>query len=205
MRPIVTDRVAWSVCHTSEPCKNGWTDRDAIWIGDSTWLREPCIRSGLDPHGQGQLWGGKGRPIVKYRDTLQSSVQKRLNRSRCCLGSWLTWAQGGNHILHGVLTSHGKGQFLGKAALIVKYSYFLLWAVQNGCTGQFSIWVVDSGGPKEAQFNRICQVAPMYRHGRAHWRHLANMIERLRRRCSLVSDYFGYLLYTCWNSCCTLV
>ena len=28
---------------------------------------------------------GKGRPIVKYRDTLRSSVQKRLNRSICRL------------------------------------------------------------------------------------------------------------------------
>jgi len=49
---------------------------------------------------------------------------------------------------------------------------------------------VDSGAPKEAQvqsyssdgasmqnFNRIRQVAPMCRHGRAHWRHLANTIE----------------------------
>jgi len=43
MRPIDTDRVAWSVglsvgisvCHTSEPCKNGCTDRDAVWVGDS--------------------------------------------------------------------------------------------------------------------------------------------------------------------------
>ena len=27
-----------------------------------------------------------GRPIVKYRDTLWSSVQKWLNQLRCCLG-----------------------------------------------------------------------------------------------------------------------
>jgi len=33
MQPIVTDRVAWSVCHSREPFKNGWTDRDAIWHG----------------------------------------------------------------------------------------------------------------------------------------------------------------------------
>ena len=40
MRPIVTDRVAWpvgrSVCRsvyrTNEPCKNGCTDRDAVWV-----------------------------------------------------------------------------------------------------------------------------------------------------------------------------
>jgi len=38
MRPIVTDRVAWSVglsvCHDREHRKNGWTDRDAVWYVD---------------------------------------------------------------------------------------------------------------------------------------------------------------------------
>jgi len=24
--------VGLSVCHSSEPCKNGWTDRDAVWV-----------------------------------------------------------------------------------------------------------------------------------------------------------------------------
>ena len=41
------------------------------------------------------LGGGKmGRPIVKYRDTLWSSVQKRQNRSRCRLGCGLGCAEG---------------------------------------------------------------------------------------------------------------
>jgi len=39
MRPTVTDRVAWraclSVCHSSKPCENGGTDRDAVWELDS--------------------------------------------------------------------------------------------------------------------------------------------------------------------------
>jgi len=34
MRPIVINQVAWSVgwsvCHTNEPCKNGWTVRDVV-------------------------------------------------------------------------------------------------------------------------------------------------------------------------------
>jgi len=47
MRPIVSDRVAWSVvCHTSEPCKIGCTDRDAVWAENSGGPREPCIRCG---------------------------------------------------------------------------------------------------------------------------------------------------------------
>jgi len=37
---------------------------------------------------------GKGAPVVKYRDTLRSSVQKRLKQSRCRLGCGLGWAQG---------------------------------------------------------------------------------------------------------------
>jgi len=31
------------------------------------------------PLWEGAIFGEKGRPIVKYRDTLRSSVQKRLN------------------------------------------------------------------------------------------------------------------------------
>jgi len=36
---------------------------------------------------------GEGHPTVKYRDTLRSSVQKRLNRSRCRLGCGRGWVQ----------------------------------------------------------------------------------------------------------------
>jgi len=57
--------------------------------------KEPCIRWGSrSPDANGQFWGGKGRPIVKYRDTLRSSVPKCLNRSRCRLGCGLGWVQG---------------------------------------------------------------------------------------------------------------
>jgi len=53
MRSIVTDRVAWSVCqsvglsvcHSSEPCKHGWTDRDNVWAEDSGGSKEPCIHN----------------------------------------------------------------------------------------------------------------------------------------------------------------
>ena len=32
------------------------------------------------PMGRGKFLGENGRPIVKYRDTLRSSVQRQLNR-----------------------------------------------------------------------------------------------------------------------------
>jgi len=44
--------------------------------------------------GMGNFEGGKGRPIVKYKDTLWSSVQKWLNQLRSRLGSGLGQAQG---------------------------------------------------------------------------------------------------------------
>ena len=85
MRPIVTDRVARSVCpfvcHSSEPCKCGWTDLDAIWVENSGGPKKPCATWGSTPI----LKGGERQPIVKYRDTLWWTVQKWLNWSRCYL------------------------------------------------------------------------------------------------------------------------
>jgi len=46
------------------------------------------------PHGKGQFFCGVGCPIVKYRDTLRSSVQKRLS------GLW-AWMGPRNHVLDG--------------------------------------------------------------------------------------------------------
>jgi len=71
MRSIVADLVAWSVgrsvcrfvCYTSELCKNGWTDQDAVSVEDSGGPRKPCIRWGPDPHGKGQFWGERGVPF----------------------------------------------------------------------------------------------------------------------------------------------
>jgi len=64
MRPTVTDRVAWSVglfvCHSSEPCNNGWTDRDAVWVADVGGPRNHVLDGGPYPHGKGQFWGGMG-------------------------------------------------------------------------------------------------------------------------------------------------
>jgi len=73
MRPILTDRVAWSVdcrsvCHTSEPCKNGRTDRAAFWVEDLGGPGNHVLDGGPDaPMGRGKFLGENGRPIVKYR------------------------------------------------------------------------------------------------------------------------------------------
>jgi len=45
MRPIVTEEVcqsvSLSVCHDRDPCKTGWTNRDALWVVDSGGPKKP--------------------------------------------------------------------------------------------------------------------------------------------------------------------
>ena len=71
MRPILTDRVAWSVglsiCHTSERCKNGCTDRAAVWVEDLGGPGNLVLDRGPDPPWKGTIFlgGENGRPIVK--------------------------------------------------------------------------------------------------------------------------------------------
>jgi len=56
----VSERVAWSLClsvgHVRESCKNGRTDRDAVWKADLGVLKEgPCIRWAPIPQGEGAI------------------------------------------------------------------------------------------------------------------------------------------------------
>ena len=63
--------VCRSVCNDEVPCKNGWTDRDAVWhvglggVGHSHHV----LDGGPDPpRGRAIMGWGEGRPIVKYMD-----------------------------------------------------------------------------------------------------------------------------------------
>ena len=47
-----------------------------------------------DPSREEAIVRGEGRSIVKYWDTVRSSVEKLLNQSRCRLGYGLGWAVG---------------------------------------------------------------------------------------------------------------
>jgi len=60
------------VCHNRrEPCKNGWTDRDALWVVDSCGPKEPLLDGvRIHPMRRGNFEREKGRPIVTYRDSL---------------------------------------------------------------------------------------------------------------------------------------
>jgi len=51
------------------------------------------LDGGPDPPWEGAILRGKRHPVVKYRDTLWSSVQRQLKRSRYRLGCGLERAQ----------------------------------------------------------------------------------------------------------------
>jgi len=91
--------VVWSVGlpvrHSREPCKNGWTDQDAVWIVDSDGPKKVCIRWRFrSPTRKGHFEGQKGRPVVRYRESLPWYVQKQLNRSRFRSGCGLGCVKG---------------------------------------------------------------------------------------------------------------
>jgi len=76
MRSIVTDQVAWSVtlvspAKTAEPIEMPYGLRSRVDPGNH------ILDGGPDPpQWEGTILRRKGHPIVKYRDTLWSSVQK---------------------------------------------------------------------------------------------------------------------------------
>jgi len=75
--------------------QNGWNDQVVIWVQDSGGPNEPRVyMRSICQHWKAQFWGVNRQTIVKYRHTSRSSVQTRLNRSRCRLGCELAWARG---------------------------------------------------------------------------------------------------------------
>ena len=89
-----------SPAKTAEPIEMPFGSRTRVGPGNHVLDGSP------DPPIEGAIFCGKGHLFVKYRDALRSSVQKRLNRSRCCLGYGLGWAQG--IVLDGGLGAEGR-------------------------------------------------------------------------------------------------
>ena len=107
---VVCRSVCLSVCHTGEPCKNGCTDRDAVWLEDLRGPREPCIRWGPDPPWEGAiLRGGMVRRIVKYRDTLWYPCAKTAEPIEMLFGLWAHVLDGGPAVLRDVAMATNLG------------------------------------------------------------------------------------------------
>ena len=64
-RSVVCLSVCLSVCHISETCKNGSTNRDTVWVVHSGWPRESCIRWGPDSPWEGAILREKGESYCK--------------------------------------------------------------------------------------------------------------------------------------------
>jgi len=104
---------------------------------------------------------GKGRPIVKSRDTLKSPVRKRLNQSRCRLGATSFGMQfaiigfvGYNFgcMIASDMLFNSRGGFLGSSYPMKTADFEVQWDVAMATTLAFYTWG-------------------------AHWRHLANTTE----------------------------
>jgi len=56
--------ICLSVCHSSEPCKNGWTDRDTVWDGFTCVdPRNDVLDGVLIPMEMGNFEGERGDPF----------------------------------------------------------------------------------------------------------------------------------------------
>jgi len=65
-----------SVGHVHEPCKNDWTDRDAVWGADSRGPKKPCIRWRRDPLREWAMFGGCPARWKALESLLQCTQQR---------------------------------------------------------------------------------------------------------------------------------
>jgi len=70
MRPIVADQVAWSVCWLVCRCVTAELTEMPFGLSTRVDPRNHVLDGGPDPHEKGQFRWWKGRPDVKYGDTL---------------------------------------------------------------------------------------------------------------------------------------
>jgi len=98
MRLIVTDRVAWSVrwsvCHDRDPCKNGLTDRYAVWMLSRLDPRNPRIRWEYRVHEHRECVSSTHEHV--YTAMFTARVHGRVQCTRPCTGRvheslWNSW------------------------------------------------------------------------------------------------------------------
>jgi len=125
----LSSMVCLSVCHSSEPCKNGWTHQMPFALRTRVGPVNHVLDGGPDPpmQSKGTILRGNGWPTVKYRDCLPWAVQKWLNRLRCHLGYGVWWVQGSTYWIGCTFAPPGKHDWTihvrWRCSLFVK----LLW------------------------------------------------------------------------------
>jgi len=79
MRPIVTDRVMWSVSLSQLWALQKRLSRSRCRLGCGLGWAQGTVLDGVHiPPWEGAILGGKWRRVVKYRDALPWAVQKQL-------------------------------------------------------------------------------------------------------------------------------
>jgi len=135
-----------SVCHSSEPCKNSWTDQDAVWVRDSGWPKNHVL-DGLDPPMGRGSFEGKEWPIVKYRNPLLWAV-KMAELTEVLFGLKIRVGPRNYVLRWGPDCSmqrcgfHGKGRAWTCPTTLSR-------VVQKWLNWSRCHWVVDSSGPKQ--------------------------------------------------------
>jgi len=108
MRPIATDRVAWSVglsdsvCYDREPCKSIRTERDAIRDVDSNGPRKHVLHEVQIAHVKRQFWGRKVAGPGRAQTCPAIDIVKATQQVRCrcrfgCITCGCTMALPGEH------------------------------------------------------------------------------------------------------------
>ena len=69
------------LCHSSEPCRNGCTNPDAVWVEDSGGPKEPCIS-----HAKEQFLVVRTRPGMP--DDTAGSCAKMAEQIEMLFGFW---------------------------------------------------------------------------------------------------------------------
>jgi len=110
----------------------------------------------------GNFKGGKGQPIVNYRDSLSWAVHKQLNRSRCHLGYGLGVRER-KHLLDGIQVPTREGTIL---------------RVKRGRPRTFPVvlWLIYSVTQQRAALV-WCKCQLGYTRQGAYWRNLVNTME----------------------------
>jgi len=126
------------------------------------------------PMGRGN-YKGKWEAVRRHSDTLPWAVQKSIKMP---LGLW-TRVGLRKHVLDGAQIPHANGQLLGERTWPGMSDDTLPWAVQKWLHLSVCRLGCDSGGPKKARVQSYSTggATPMYPHGRAYGRHLANTIK----------------------------
>ena len=167
--------ICQSVYHTSEPCKNSWSDQHAVWVEDSGGPKEPCIwiRWGVQiPMGRGNF-GDRGTHW-KVQGLSAISCAKTAEPIDLPFGLW-TWVARRMH----------KFNCICQMAPICPMTHSVVSCAKTAEPIDLSFGLWTREGWTKHKFNRIRQVAPP---GEYDW----NVC--LRWRYGLMSNYFDHLL-----------